>query len=357
MPLYRPGNRSTGALNRNRAHDRHGIARTGGDRSAGRRPDYEEYERAPIGDPVEGFARSDGTLVLKDEDFCSFLLGAIWEDDTLTFSRLLDRSKKQRKARKAAVQPLNDPAVLQRCSDVLNAFRLELAEDDTLAPWARLGPVVPEALSSLLPADLLTNPLAEPESVGDGSRTSGFGSLFSSPFGLSGGAYFVRVDDRACDSFRAELRGARDPGLEFDAIDGQAYLYDVPPANYFWDIDAPGCDWSVDLVVVDLGPEPTATPTPKALVPKLFGDRWTRQPGNPNSTWLTASQARKALLAAGLEVGTCTEQPKSATSPVFPNRIWAQDPPPGTLLEPGSTVDVWLGAGCDIVTGERLVAD
>ena len=113
-----------------------------------------------------------------------------------------------------AFLPASNAGVLQRCSDVLNAFRLDAPEEDPLAVWARSGPVVPEALADLLPADLLSNPLAEPQAIGDGSRTSGFGDLFSAPLGLTGGTYFVQVDDRACDSWAGSLKCARDPSLE-----------------------------------------------------------------------------------------------------------------------------------------------
>ncbi|MFV2061966.1 MAG: PASTA domain-containing protein [Chloroflexota bacterium] len=319
--------------------------------------EYEQYERTAPQPPVEGFTRADGTLILRDQDFCSYLLGSIWGEEELTFKRLIDRSKNQRKARKAAFQPLTDADVLQRCTDVLNAFRLEVPQGDPIAPWARLGPVVPEALADLLPADLLSEPLAQPDPIGDGSRTSGFGDRFSSPFGLSGGTYFVQVDARACESWSGSLRDARDPGVDLGAIDGQAYLYDVQPANYYWDISAPDCDWSVDLVAVDLGPEPTATPKPKAVVPKLFGETWDRLPGASNPEWMPADVARATLLDAGLEVGTCTEQPKPPRTSVWPNRVWQQDPAPGTLLEFGSTVDVWIGQDCDVLKGDRIIVE
>ncbi len=314
-------------------------------------PEYAPFERPPIEAPVEGYTRSDGTIVLTDEGFCSYLLGSIWDEDELTFSALIDRSKKQKKARGAAFQPVTDVAVLQRCADTLNAFRLGLPEDDPLAAWARQNPVVPEALAALLPADLLRDPLAQPAPVGDGARTSGFGDLLSAPFGLTGGTYFVQVDSAACATWSGSLRGAGNPSLEFGPVEGQNYLYDVAPANYYWDISAPGCDWSVDLVAVDLGPEPTATPAPRAVVPKLFGDEWVDNIAVKNEDFLTAAQARAAILAAGLDVGSCTEE---AHPPIRPGQVWNQDPPAGTLLEIGSTVDVWIGSDCDIVMGDRI---
>ena len=315
---------------------------------------YEVYERPAPQEPVEGFARSDGTLILKDEGFCSYLLGAIWGDEKLTFSRLIDRSKKQKKARKNAFLPASDAGVLQRCSDVLNAFRLDAPDEDPLAVWARSGPVVPEALADLLPADLLNSPLAEPQAIGDGSRTSGFGDLFSAPFALTGGTYFVQVDDRACSSWAGSLKGARDPSLEQPPIDGQAYLYDVAPASYYWDISAPGCDWSVDLVAVELGPEPTATPTPRAVVPRLFGYGWVSNPAVKNHQYLTAARARATLLEAGLAVGACNVETQP---PISADRVWKQDPLAGTLLEFGSAVDVWIGGDCDILHGDRIIVE
>ena len=194
----------------------------------GQEPEYEEYLRPGLEDPLAGYTRSDGTLILRNQDFCSYLLGSLWGADTLTFTDLIDRSKKQKKARKAAFAPSTDPELLQQCADVLDAFRIRPPEEeDPLAAWARSGPVVPEALAHLLPADLLNDPLAEPGPIGDGSRTSGFGDLFSAPFGLTGGTYFVQVDDRDCPFWSGALRGARDPSLAFDVADARAYLYDV----------------------------------------------------------------------------------------------------------------------------------
>lgn len=317
--------------------------------AAAQAPEYEQFERPEPQAPVEGFARGDGTLILKDADFCSYLLGSIWGDDELTFAALIDRSKRQRKALKAAFRPLTDEVVLQRCADVLNAFRLAPPEGDTLAAWARSGPVVPEALAGLLPADFLTDPLAEPAPIGDGSRTTGYGDLFSAPFGLTGGTYFAQVNAGTCAAWSGTLRGARDPSLDLGSVDGKGYFYDVPPANYYWDITAPECDWSVDLVAVDLGPEPTATPVPKAVVPRLVGDQWRRNERNPE--YLEATTARAAVLAAGLEIGACTH---AESPPIWPQLVWQQDPAPGTLVEFGSTVDVWIGVDCEILTGERI---
>ena len=318
-------------------------------------PGYDQFERPAPQPPVEGFTRGDGTLILKDTDFCSYLLGSLWGEQQLTFTSLIDRSKKQKKARKAAFQPLTDVAVLERCADILNAFRLQSLDGDSLAPWARSGPVVPESLANLLPADFLTDPLAEPEPVGDGTRTSGYGAVLSSPLGLTGGTYFVEVNARACESWSGVLRGARDSLVDLGTIDGHAYLYDVPPANYYWDVDAPDCDWSVDLVTVDLGPEPTPTPLSKATVPKLFGVDWDRNVGATNPEWMPAAAARQALHDAGLTTGSCTLQVKSETTRVWPGRVWQQDPPPGAQVEIGTPVNVWIGErDCDIFTGDRI---
>jgi hypothetical protein len=111
----------------------------------------------------------------------------------------------------------------------------------------------------------------------------------------------------------------------------------------------------VDLVPVDLGPEPTATSAPRVAVPALAGTDWRRH----FETFLTASEARQALLEAGLTVGECTEEPKTfeGLPPVDADRIWAQDPVAGTLLEPGSAVDVTITSGCGILRGERAAGE
>ena len=51
---------------------------------------------------LEGYTRSDGTIVLTDEAFCSFLLGSLWGDDKFTFRSLIDKTKKQKPAKAAA---------------------------------------------------------------------------------------------------------------------------------------------------------------------------------------------------------------------------------------------------------------
>jgi hypothetical protein len=316
--------------------------------------EFDQLERPASQEPVQGYTRSDGTLVLTDEGYCSYLMGALWGEQELTFSELIDKSKKQKKAQDAAFQPLTDAALLQECVDVLNAFRLVAPEEDRLPTWARSGPVVPEALAGFLPADLLNDPLAQPAAVGDGARTGGFGDLLSPPFALTGGAYFIAVDAAACESWSGVMRAARDPAVELQASDGQTYLYNVAPANYFWDVAAPDCDWTIDLVAYDIPPEPTPTPEPMAVVPALHGEKWVDNVAVKNREFLNAAEARAALVAAGLEVGDCLLE---QSPPISPDRVWMQSPLAGTLLPIGSFVDVWIGQDCDIVSGGRIVLE
>ncbi|CAN5583698.1 hypothetical protein BH23CHL8_BH23CHL8_24980 [soil metagenome] len=310
--------------------------------------EYQEYERPPIEDPVRGYQRGDGLTVLDDRGFCSYLLGATLGDDRLTFRSLIDRSRQQRRAKRAAFLPLADEPTLERCVEVLNAFRVEPGEEDTLPTWAREQPVVPEALAGFLPADPVSHPLATPPPIGDGARTTGFGSRVSTPFVLWGGNYYVEPDVAACETWTGTIRGLGDPSVVAASVDGATNLYAVPMGNYYWDVTASECDWSVDLVTVAPVPDPTPTPRPMATVPSLVG---TGQfvPNSENPEWLTAEQARDAIAAAGLVVGTCTEQ---FQFPHPPGRVLRQDPPGGTVVELGSAVDVVVrdgSGGCQVL--------
>ena len=100
--------------------------------------------------PLSGYTRTDSTVVLSDESFCRFLLGSVWEDQRLTDVALLDKTKKQKKARRGAFTPGSDEDTLNSCADVLRAYRTTPPEDDNLVAWARRAPVVPEALAALL---------------------------------------------------------------------------------------------------------------------------------------------------------------------------------------------------------------
>ena len=302
--------------------------------------------------PLEGYTRSDGTIVLSDDSFCRFLLGSLWGSDQLTFSDLIDKSKKQKKARAAAFEPASDEATLARCAETVAAFRVEAPEGDTVAAWARRSPVVPEAFAGLLPEDFVARPLAQAAPVEDAARTSGFGSLVSAPFAVEGETWLAEVDAVACAEWTGVLRNARDADVSVELSDNREYLYNIPPGHYYWEVAAPDCDWSVDLVAIELGADPNATPLPRIPVPKLFGDEW-RRGAFENEDFLSAAQARKALLDAGLAVGECTEQEQW---PVAAGRVWGQDPQPGTLLDAGSPVDVFVVSDCDIVLGDRLPA-
>jgi hypothetical protein len=303
--------------------------------------EYEDYERPPIEAPVRGYERGDGVTVLDDRGFCSYLLGAIWGDERLTFRGLINRSRQQRPAKRAAFRPITDEPTLDRCVEALNAFRLEAGEEDTLPTWARERPVVPEALTGLLPADPVSDPLATPPPIGDGARTSGFGSRASAPFVLWGGDYYAEPDATACEAWSGTIRALGDPSVAAASVDGPTSLYDVPMGNYFWDVVASACDWSVDLVYVPQVPDPTPTPRPMATVPSLIGPGQFA-PGEANPEWLMVEEAREAIAAAGLVVGGCTEQFEFRYPP---GRVIAQDPPPGTIVELGSAVDVVVRDG------------
>ena len=146
----------------------------------------EDLPLPAIDGTVQGHLRSDDILVLDDESFCTYMLASLWGTDELTFSRLLDRTKRQKKARRAAFQPASDTDVLTRCVAVLNAYRDQSAIEDDLPSWARDSVVLPAALARFLPADA-TTALAEPPPPTDGARTEGFGSRQSAPFTLFGG--------------------------------------------------------------------------------------------------------------------------------------------------------------------------
>jgi hypothetical protein len=300
-----------------------------------------ELERPGMGDTLTGTTRSDGLVVLADQDWCSYLFGALWGADELTFSRLIDRSAKQRKARRAAFAPVTDPATLERCAAILAAYQVAAPPDDPLPAWARGGPVVPEAIAPFLVPDLAADPLATPPPIGDGARTSGFGASRSAPFGLTGGVLYATVEAGDCASWSGTIRGVRDPALVAGELTASTYLYDVAPGFYFWDVQAPDCDWSVDLVPVELGPEPTPTPAPTPTpvptveVPSIVGP----DPSHP----------ARALAAAGLVLGECTEVDRP---PYQPGSVLEQSPAAGTVVDVGSAVDVVVRSpGCDLVTG------
>jgi hypothetical protein len=316
--------------------------------------DAEEFPH-PNGDaPLGGYTRGDGTIVLTDESFCGFLLSSLWGEDELTFAGLIDRTRKQKKARRAAFAPGSDEATLARCAEILSAYRTEAPEDDSIVAWARRAPVVPESLVGLLPDDFVADPLSLPGEVKGAARTSGYGSLVSAPFSVTGGTWLAALDARACVDWSGSLIDARDATNVVELVDDREFLYHVEPGHYYWAVTASECDWSVDLVPVQLGPEPTPTPEPRAVVPQMTGphpDRWDRIPGAQNPQWLTAAQAREAVFEAGLVPGDCTigEQ-----WPIAKDRVWQQDPAADSLADFGSAVDVWIGQDCDIYLGERI---
>jgi hypothetical protein len=308
----------------------------------------------PSGSRLEGHTRSDGTVVLTDAAFCSLLLGSIWPDQRLTSIDLLDKTKKQKEARAGAFQPGQDETSVARCAEVISAYRTAAPEDDTLLAWLRRSPVVPESLAGLLPDDYFADPMLQAAPVLDAARTSGYGSLVSAPFLMDAETWLVQVDAADCATWSGSLHNARDAAQVIAVQDNREYLYNVEPGHYYWDVAASDCDWSVDLASVAIGPDPNATPVPRVPVPQLAGEGWSRVYGAENSSYLTATQARQAILDAGLTVGECTEE---GTQFVDPDRVWAQDPVPGTLLELGSPVNITIGANCDVVLGDRIVAE
>ncbi|MEX1295758.1 MAG: PASTA domain-containing protein [Candidatus Limnocylindrales bacterium] len=309
----------------------------------------EEFLGPDAESPLSGYTRGDGTVVLTDESFCRYLLGTVVGGERLTYVGLLDQTKKQKKARRAAFSATDEPAVA-RCVDVLNASRSEAPEVDTLAAWARAAAVVPESLAGLLPEDFTAEPLARPDQIGAAARTSGFGDLRSAPFTVTPGPWLAELDAAACASWDGTLRNARDPERAHPLQDSREYLYDLEGGHYFWDVSASDCEWSVDLVPVQLGPDPTPTPEPRAIVPQLFGPGWDRMPDAANPDHLTAAQAREAVLEAGLVTGTC----HTDRSVSHKNRVWKQEPVAGTLVDFGTAVDVWIAVDCDIYEGTRV---
>lgn len=311
----------------------------------------EEFLGPDAETPLSGYTRSDGTIVLADESFCRFLLAESLGDRKLTFVDLLDKTKKQKKARQAGFSAGASESAVARCVEVLTASRTQAPEGDTLAAWARAAAVVPEALAGLLPEDFVAQPLAQPDEIGPAARTSGFGDLVSEPFSVTPGPWLAELDASACELWDGTLRDARDPGAAFPLGGSREYLYELDAGHYYWDVSASDCDWSVDLVPVQLGPEPTPTPLPQAVVPELFGPGWDRGMNAPNPDHLTSTQAREAVLAAGLTTGECTIDESANRG----DRVWEQDPIGGSLVDFGTPVAIRVGRDCDLYEGTRVV--
>ena len=313
--------------------------------------DAEEFPVAEGQAPLSGTTRGDGTIVLDDASFCRYLLTAALGDERLTYVSLLDRSKKQRKARNAAFDAGSDERVLAGCTAALAAYGDVSAEGD-LPGWAQRAPVVPASIAELLPPDFVAEPLAQPEAIGPAARTSGVGDLVSAPFSVTPGPWLAELDAVECEAWSGSLRDARDPARAFALEGSREYLYELDGGHYYWDVEASDCAWSVDLAPVVLGPDPTPTPEPRAVVPALHGPEWSRYPDAPNVDFLTPALAREAVLAAGLTTGTCHQEQDNKS-----DRVWRQDPPAGTLVEFGSPVEVWVERDCDVYLGERVALE
>ena len=162
----------------------------------------------------------------------------------------------------------------------------------------------------------------------------------------------TKLDAVECEAWSGSLRDARDPARAFALEDSREYLYELDGGHYYWDVEASDCAWSVDLAPVVLGPDPTPTPEPRAVVPALHGPEWSRYPDAPNVDFLTPALAREAVLAAGLTTGTCHQEQDNKS-----DRVWRQDPPAGTLVEFGSPVEVWVERDCDVYLGERVALE
>ena len=311
----------------------------------------EEFPPADAGEVLSGYTRGDGTIVLDDASFCRYLLGSAFGDQRLTYLALLDKSKKQKKARAGAFVAADDEVAVAACVSALDAFGSDDA-DDGLPGWARRAPVVPESLVTLLPDDFLARPLPELDAIGAAARTSGEGDLVSEPFSVTPGPWLAELDAADCDEWSGALRDARDPERSFELVDAREYLYELGGGHYYWDVTASDCEWRVDLVPVVLGPDPTPTPPPRAVVPALFSPDWNPYPDAPNPEHLTAAQAREAVLAAGLTTGEC--YPEDANRK---DRVWKQEPVAGSLVEHGSPVDVWIRFDCDVYLGDRVILE
>ena len=163
------------------------------------------------------------------------------------------------------------------------------------------------------------------------------------------GNYHVAPDTAACDAWSGSIIDTEDPSRVVVTVDGAADLYNVAEGTYYWDVTASDCDWSVDLVAVAPLPDPTPTARPMAEVPRLVGSgQWDPNQGAKNPDWLTVEAARAALDAAGLVTGSCEAVFRF---PYAVRRVIEQDPPPGTIVEIGSSVNVVVSeSGCDVLT-------
>lgn len=313
--------------------------------------DREEFPLTADGEALAGYTRGDGTIVLDDASFCRYLLDAAFGDQRLTYLALLDKSKKQKRARAGAFEAAGDEAAVAGCIEALAAFGSD-APVDGLPGWARRAPVVPASMVALLPDDFVAQPLPRPDEIGAAARTSGVGDLVSAPFSVTPGPWLAELDAVGCAEWSGALRDARDPQRSFAMADTREYLYELDGGHYYWDVTASDCEWSVDLVPVELGPEPTPTPEPRAVVPALFSPDWNPYPDAENPEHLTAAQAREAVLAAGLTTGECYAEDGGRR-----DRVWRQEPVAGTLVEFGSPVDAWIRFDCDVYQGDRMATE
>ncbi|MBU1492670.1 MAG: Stk1 family PASTA domain-containing Ser/Thr kinase [Actinobacteria bacterium] len=72
----------------------------------------------------------------------------------------------------------------------------------------------------------------------------------------------------------------------------------------------------------------------------------------PNLLDMTLDNARSVILAAGLTLGDITTE----VSPVVPaDTILSQDPPPGTIVDAGTSIDIVVSAGTDAIEMPNVV--
>ena len=310
-------------------------------------PPEEEFDRPFLDEPVTGYERSDDIVVLDDRSFCSHLLGIdlgrTRADVPRPHQPHAPAEAGQARGVRAGLRRGDARCVRQRAQRVPRGA-VDRRRGRRLGPRARRHPGglrgAPAGGRRDRPARHAASPgrwrahrgLREPRPARR-SRCS-TATTTSSPTRAPAArgpprsaASMTPPSSRPCPSPRTSTTSSS--------------------ANYFWDVTADDCDWSVDITAVAPIPDPTPTPRPMATVPQLAGPGpWVAQQENPE--YLTVEQAREALDAAGLRVGACEHVSLRVEAP---RRVVGQDPAPGTQVPPGSEVNVVVREeGCDVLT-------